>query len=282
MTARPTDGRDEPETVDQAMLAILSNSGRGARVLSADQERLLDDWVAGRLSPQAAGQAADLVKRNALAAERVLERRLLAAAEQGPPVPPQLAARVLGGPPQPQARAASPPWRPFGRWSWMGIAGAAALASIVAIAAVAVLQQATRGGGPIQVAMVTIGDRTPLFESSDIRMRGSTQGSPADQRFRDVDMPASLLGELVAAPAAPSPATTRALESFLPPPGDSTGQPVRVIVDAALGEKLRGRPDGTSIPVRIYDLRDPRAADIRAVAGALPDSGRAYLLTVRP
>jgi hypothetical protein len=282
MNARPTDGRDEPETVDEAMLAILSNSGRAAAVLSADQERLLDDWVAGRLSPQAARQAADLVKRNALAAERILERRLLAAAEQGPAVPPGLAARALGSQPRPQARAARLPWRPFGRWSWTGIAGAAALASIVAIAGVVVLQQAMRGGAPIQVAMVTIGDRTPLFEPSDIRMRGSPQGSPADQRFRDVDMPAGVLGELVAAPATPSPAATRALETYLSLPGDSTGQPVRVIVDAALGEKLRGRPAGEGIPVRIYDLRDPRTADIRGLAGALPDSGRAYLLTVRP
>ena len=50
------------------------------RVLSADQERLLDDWVAGRLAPEDAERAAALVKQNTLAAERVLERRLLEAA----------------------------------------------------------------------------------------------------------------------------------------------------------------------------------------------------------
>jgi hypothetical protein len=36
------------------------------------------------------------------------------------------------------------------------------------------------------------------------------------------------------------------------------------------------------VPVRLYDLRDPRAADIRAVVGSLPDSGRIYLMTVKP
>ena len=51
MNARPPDGSDEPEAVDQVMLAVLSNRGRDATLLSAEQERLLDDWVAGRLTP---------------------------------------------------------------------------------------------------------------------------------------------------------------------------------------------------------------------------------------
>ena len=90
MNARPPDGSDEPEAVDQVMLAVLSNRGRDATVLSADQERLLDDWVAGRLAPDDAERAAALVRQNALAAERVLERRLQAAASESPPVPQQL------------------------------------------------------------------------------------------------------------------------------------------------------------------------------------------------
>jgi len=34
--------------------------------------------------------------------------------------------------------------------------------------------------------------------------------------------------------------------------------------------------------VRIYDLKDPRAADIRRLIDLSPGSERAYLLTVRP
>ena len=70
MNARPPDGSDEPEAVDQVMLAVLSNRGRDATLLSAEQERLLDDWVAGRLAADDAERAATLVRQNTLAAER--------------------------------------------------------------------------------------------------------------------------------------------------------------------------------------------------------------------
>src|SRR5258708_39311428 len=103
MTVRRTGGRGQPEAREQVMLAVLSNPGREAIVLSSDEERLLDDWVAGRLAPEAAERAARLVKRNALAAERVLERRLLAAARQSPAVPQSLAGRVLRAAPPAEA-----------------------------------------------------------------------------------------------------------------------------------------------------------------------------------
>ena len=64
MSAHPPDGSDEPEAVDPVMLAVLSNRGRDGTPLSADQEGLLDDWVAGRLAPEQAGRAAALAKRN--------------------------------------------------------------------------------------------------------------------------------------------------------------------------------------------------------------------------
>src|SRR5205807_9850451 len=105
MSARPPDGSDQPEAPDQVMLAVLSNAGRDAIVLSSDEERLLDDWAAGRLAPEAAERAARLVKRNALAAERVLERRLLDASRHSPPVPQSLAERVLTPASPPKASA---------------------------------------------------------------------------------------------------------------------------------------------------------------------------------
>ena len=106
MSAHPTDGSDEPEAVDPVMLAVLSNRGRDATLLTSDQERLLDDWVAGRLAPAEAERAAALTKQNTLAAERVLERRLLEAARQSPPVPQDLEARILEGGPAAKGCAA--------------------------------------------------------------------------------------------------------------------------------------------------------------------------------
>ena len=284
MNARPPDGSEEPQAVDQVMLAVLSNRGREATVLSADQERLLDDWVAGRLAPDDGERAAALVRQNTLAAERVLERRLQAAASASPPVPQQLTAQVLKASAPPKASATGAWWRSLGRWQWASIAGAAALASILVVAGMPVLQQMMSGGGPLQVAMVTINDRGPLFEASDMRMRGTgaQPPSPADQRFRDIEVPAGILKSVLSAAATPSAAIAREINPYLPAPGDASGQPVRLVVDGALREKVDALPAGDRIAVRLYDLRDPRVADIRAAIGSLPSSGRVYLLTVKP
>src|SRR5262245_16121426 len=134
MSAHPPDGSDQPEAVDQVMLAVLSNPGREARVLSADEERLLDDWLAGRLDPEGTAGAAALVRRNSLAAEYVLERRLLDAARQGPAVPKALEARVLKPTSVLASSALSSWWRSLGRRQWIGIAGMAALAGIAVLA----------------------------------------------------------------------------------------------------------------------------------------------------
>jgi hypothetical protein len=281
MSARPPDGSDQPEAPDQVMLAVLSNAGREAIVLSSDEERLLDEWAAGRLAPEAVERAARLVKRNALAAERVLERRLLDASRHSPPVPQSLAERVLTPASPPKASAFAGWWRSLGRRQWIGIAGAAALAGIAAIAVAPMLQQTTREGAPLQVAMATFRDRTPLFEASDIRMRGTgPPPSPADLRFRDFEVPTGILRNLVA--TAGQPATPREIEAYLPLGADSGKGPLRVVVDTALKDKVETSDGRERLPVRIYDLKDPRAADIRRLIDLSPGSERAYLLTVRP
>jgi len=283
MSAHPPDGSDQPEAPDQVMLAVLSNAGREAIVLSSDEERLLDDWVAGRLAPDAAERAAGLVKRNALAAERVLERRLLDAARQSPPVPQSLAERVLTPAPPPKASAFGGWWRSLGRRQWIGIAGAAALAGIAAIAVAPMLQQTTREGAPLQVAMATFPDRTPLFEASDIRMRGTgPQPSPADLRFRDVEVPTGILRNLVATSGQPAVAASREIEAYLPLGADSGKGPLRVVVDTALKDKVETSDGRERLPVRIYDLKDPRAADIRSAITGIPGNARPYLLTLKP
>ena len=283
MNARPPDGSDEPEAVDQVMLAVLSNRGRDATVLSADQERLLDDWVAGRLASNDAERAAALVRQNTLAAERVLERRLQAAASESPPVPQRLTARILKASAAPKASAMGAWWRSLGRWQWTGIAGAAALASVLVVAGLPVLQQMMSGDGPLQVAMVTINDRSPLFEASDLRMRGTTPppGPATGERFRDIEMPTALLKELVATTGQPKSATSSDLAPHPPATGEPAARPIRVILDSS----LRQRPDMADrdrMLVRVYDLNDPRSADVRRLVGLPPGSEQAYLITVRP
>lgn len=283
MNARPSDGSDEPEAVDQVMLAVLSNRGRDATPLSVDQERLLDDWVADRLAPDVAERAAALVRQNTLAAERVLERRLQAAVSESPPVPQQVTAAILKASASPKASAVGAWWRSLGRWQWTSIAGAAALASILVVAGMPVLQQMMSGGGPLQVAMVTINDRGPLFEASDLRMRGTTPppGPVTGERFRDVEIPTGLLKELVATIGQPKSSTSRQIERYVLGTGETTDRPIRVIVDSSLKQRIDAA-DRDRMLVRVYDLGDSRSTDIRSLVGLPPGSERAFLLTVRP
>jgi hypothetical protein len=276
MNARPSDGSDEPEAVDQVMLAVLSNRGRNATVLSAEQERLLDAWVAGGLAADDAERAAALVRQNTLAAERVLERRLQDAASESPPVPQQLTSRILTTSAPPKASALGAWWRSLGQWQWTSIAGAAALASILVVAGMPVLQQMMSGGGPLQVAMVTIGDRSPLFEPSDIRMRGTApqQVDPSEHRFRDIEVPTAILRTLLAKAATPSGGVAPEIEPYLPKSTTASDQPTRLVIDAALKEKLEANDGRPQMMVRLYDLRDPRTANIRQIAGPLPDGER--------
>jgi hypothetical protein len=282
MSAHPPDGSDGPEAVDPVMLAVLSNRGRDATLLSSDQERLLDDWVAGRLAPAEAERAAALAKQNTLAAERVLERRLLEAARQSPAVPQDLAGRVLKAAPLSTTSAPAGWWRSLDRWRWQGLAGAVVLAGVVAVVGVPLWQQTMQGGGSLQVAMVTINDRNPLFESSDVRMRGPgpQPGPVVEQRFHDVEVPTSILKGLLATAASPRSAASREIEPYLSMTGD--GRPSHVIVDSALKAKIDASAGSERMLVRIYDLEDPRTADIRPLVGSLPKGRRIYLLTLKP
>jgi hypothetical protein len=282
MSTRPTDGDRDPEAVDQVMLSILSNRGRSAAVLTPEEERRLDEWVEGQLAPDAAERAMALAKQNTLAAEHVLERRLLKAAQQGPAVPQDLTARILKFDTPPRTTASGGWWRALGGWRWPSIAGAVALASIVALVGVPLWQQTMQGGGSIQVAMATISDRNPLFEPSDVRMRGSApQPGPAvEQRFHDVEVPTRILKGLLAAAAAPRSDASREIASYLPKGGD--GRPSQVMVDSALKAKIETSDGRERMFVRIYDLEDPRAADIRPLVGPLPKGRRIYLLTLKP
>jgi hypothetical protein len=238
--------------------------------------------LAGRLAPDDAGRATALVRQNALAAERVLERRLQAAASESPPVPQQLTAQILEASAPPKVSALGAWWRSLGRWQWTSLAGAAALASILVVAGMPMLRQMMTGG-PLQVSMVTINDQGPLFEASDLRMRGTTPppGPPTGERFRDVEMPIALLKDLVATTGQPNSATARELERYVLGAGETADRPIRVIVDSSLRQRIDAA-DRDRMPVRVYDLNDPRSADIKRLVGLPAANERAYFLTVRP
>ena len=165
----------------------------------------------------------------------------------------------------------------------MSIAGAAALASILVVAGMPVLQQMMNGGG--RVAGGDGDDRRsrPLFEASDLRMRGTTPppGPVTGERFRDVEMPTGLLKELVAATGKPRSATSREIERYVLGTGESADRSIRLIVDSSLKQRL-DTADRDRTLVRVYDLDDPRSADVRSLIGLPPGSERAFLLTVKP
>ena len=87
---------DDLNEVDRAMLLAISHRQRDTTPLSLEQERLLDNWIVGHLPSEEIDRAAQLTRSNKLAAERILERRLMAAANEGPDVPVALSARILG------------------------------------------------------------------------------------------------------------------------------------------------------------------------------------------
>jgi hypothetical protein len=131
--------------------------------------------------------------------------------------------------------------------------------------------------------MMTFPDRTALFEPSDLRLRGGDRSPSAGQerRFRDVEAPVSLLKQLNRAGTRLDAIGLRDLEGLLP--SDAAGKPARIIVDSTLATRAAAGPDGARLPVRLYDLDDPRAADLRAAIGIPAEPGfRHFLLTVRP
>jgi hypothetical protein len=299
MSERPPEDSDPPELIDEAILAALSNNGRNAAALTTAEERLLDDWIAGRLSEDARKRAAALTRRNALAAERILEHRLLDSARNSPPVPQALRARVLAAaaPPNGAPRASARPgihsvvvtgsrppwWQLLRNRQWLGLGGVAVLAGLALMVVIPLLQQAN--GPAVQVAMVMVADRTPLFESSDARVRGGTPQPPppADLRFRDILVPLAPLHQLVGSDATAQAAAAREIAALLPattPPAGSGGA-IRLVVDAALKQKIE-TSIGASLPVRIYDLADPRSAEIRRLMPSSADDRQTWLLTTRP
>ncbi|MFO1079285.1 MAG: hypothetical protein U1E23_01475 [Reyranellaceae bacterium] len=283
MTAPTAADPPPPTPNDQALLAALANGGRVGRPLTPDDERLLDGLVDGRLAGDVAAQALALVRDNALAAERVLERRLVDAARQGPPAP---RVRLLWAVPAAWSPADVLPAalrRPLSlRWSLGGALAVAVAAAIVVAVAPLLRPLWVDQAGP-QVAVVVVADRTPLLEPSDSRRRGAAPAPPAAgaSRFVEAELPGDLLRALLAAGGGVAQeAAVRRLEAAVPRFAQGAGPRPVLYVDSALAARLAASPTGTVI-VRLYDLADPRLAELRQLVDA-PAGQAAWLLTGQP
>jgi hypothetical protein len=284
---------DDLRSIDWAMLLALSHHQRDSTPLSLDQERLLDSWMADRLPPIDADRAAELAKHNVFAAERVLERRLISAANEGPGVPSALAARVL--------RASHPPrrstggifnlqWLTLSRWQWSGLGAAVAAIAVIAVFGFQFWQQQSRVDQSFQIAMVIIEDRSVLSDGGR-RTRGPQAPSPrtpageesVKSRFRDIDIPTALLQHAITSASTNKGAVEHSeLMNFLRAQNDAYNKQGRILIDSALADKLSKNSDQHgSIQVRVYDLDDLRAANIRSKIKPLPADAHFLLLTAR-
>src|SRR5262249_61771878 len=109
--------------------------------------------------------------------------------------------------------------------------------------------------------------------------RTNQQRPPANQRLRDVELPTSFLPTILAPADGPAQAAAvREIEPYLP----NAKQPLYLIVDSILRQRLETDTGRDRLPVRLYDLSDPRTSDIRSLVGTVPEGRQAYLVTVKP
>ena len=276
---------DDLRSIDQALLVAIARIPRSSSPLSDAEVRLLDDWIHGRLSAGDAEQAAELTRQNSFAAERIMERRLVAAADTGPGVPPVLTSRILKAA-QP-ARFAPPKvlrfrWPVLSSLQWSA-AGAAIAATLAAgIFVVLTEHQNTQSYQRVQLAMVTIDDRRALSGAPQYRTLRSDGTAPAADGFRDVDIPADLLRRAIAgAESSNRGALASQLRVYLPP-RNGTDELPRIVIDSVLADRLSGEWSGrTILPIRAYNLEDPRMKVVRENLSAQLGTGPDVLLSVR-
>ena len=253
---------------NRLLLAILANHNRRRTALSLDEERLLDDWLAGRLPSDRGDAALELVRGNVFAAERVLERRLLAVASESAPPSARVEAVVRKALTARAGKAAVR--RPvLSLWKWSGIA-AAALA--VALVTGVVLQQPPSP----EATIVTVTDLRSLTEAVDL------QTAPAERpAFNDVEVPTRVLQRLPRKAVNGATLAYPEIAPFITGPGRERHRPFRIIVDSILIKEIAANERHPTMTIRVYDLDDPRLAELRNIV-ALRSVGPVYLLTVKP
>jgi hypothetical protein len=253
----------------QLMLAILANRNVRRAALSREEERLLDDWLADRLPPARSGAASGLVRSNAMAAERVLERRLLALASASVSPSKKVEESLL------KARAAGTVRGPLRRrlpslWQWSGIVTAAAA---VALATTLVLQPPPSG----QATITTVTDLQSLIEAADV------QAIPSEKPvFNDVEVPMRLLQGLRRRAGRGVPFEYDQITPFITNANRADRRAVRIIVDSALVKEIGAQVGRQNLTIRVYDLGAPQIAELRRRIALAPSDKPTFLLTVKP
>lgn len=270
------------KAVDWAFLVVLSRNQGGAVPLSEGQEALLDDWVAERLSTGDAQLAAALTKGSTLAAERVLERRLVETAQASSHVPPELCARVLASSRPiaaekkriPQSRLPS-----FVGFRWLMAGGAIAATFLVAVLGFQNWQQRARSEH-VSIAMVTVGERLLMGDSPPVLTRGIRPPpavEPPSGAFIDVNVSTMVLQRAITNEVGAQ------LLADLSLPNITDLRNVQILVDSMVTKKLvdewGGRP---TVPLRIYDLTDISNIELRKKIKVTMSNIRILLLTPRP
>jgi hypothetical protein len=110
-----------------------------------------------------------------------------------------------------------------------------------------------------------------------------TQASP-DGAYRDADIPAEQLRRVIAAGTSGGERSIAGAElaPFLPASTAKPGNPPRLLIDSAVANRLAADRNVRNIPVRIYDLADPRSAEVRRRVSTPPGEGPSFLLTLKP
>jgi hypothetical protein len=314
--------RDMADRDGASLMAALFNRRRQWTPLSSDQIKIVDEFVAGQLAGEAASAAERLVRENAFAAERVMERRLLQQAESSPTPPRALTESILRKAEKAAARR-SPVKRPFGAalLSWK-IAGVAAAAGAAMVLGGGLLLNLVRDPSAsrtdtavseriatvpsIQVAMATIANRDLLLEPSDVKLhsdagRSSTSNANPRKapetsesivpRFYDIEVPSDLLASWMARARGGSPIPSAELEPLVGglQTFNSLGN-IAILFDEALQTRLPqptppGVPKQTSVMrLRVYDLRQQPADDLLKAIRIKTTQRLApgYFVTLRP
>jgi hypothetical protein len=314
--------RDTGDADGASLMAALFNRRRRWLSLSSDEIKIVDEFAAGQLAGEAAAVAERLVRENAFAAERVMERRLVQQAEASPAPPRALTERILGQAEGLTARR-SPINRPFAAallsWKVAGVA-VVTVAAMVLAGELLLNPMRTPSGNPtdtavaersatvplVQVAMATIANRDLLSEPSDMRLRsepGRSSTGNANPRkepgtsesvvpqFYDIEVPSDLLAGWMARARSGSEIASAELEPLVE--GIQTFNSSRnmaILFDEALQARLpqptpSGVPKQTSmVQLRIYDLGQQPTGDLLKAINVKTTQKLApgYFATLRP
>jgi hypothetical protein len=227
-----------------------------------------------------------------------------------------LAARVLRASRPPRrgtGRIFNLQWPTLSGWQWSGLGAAVAATAVLAVFGFQFWQAQLRPDQSFQIAMVTIEDRSVLSEGArrtrGLREPGAIQPqapSPnasvrpqreagvapsypsvgemlAESRFRDIDIPTALLRNAITSTSAHKENVERSeLMNYLRAQNDAFDDQARILIDSALADSLSKKPDErNSIQVRVYDLDDSRAVNIRSKIKLPQADAHFILLTLR-